>query len=127
MKRTLGAALILLAALVVFAPLSRADFYVGISVAQTTAELDEFSFDDDDAGAKIFAGKTFFKFFALEAGYYDLGDPSDSQFELEPRAVALQARGILPLGKRWELFAKAGYMGWDLGDAPGDDDGTDKQ
>jgi len=125
MKRTLGVALLLMAALVVFAPSSDAGAYLGAGVTQTTLKLGDFPFDEHDSGAKLFAGWSFFRFFALEAGYYDLGNPGNSQFDLEPRAVSLAARGILPLGKHWELSAKAGYMGWDLGSSPTDDNGVD--
>ena len=125
MKRILSVAVVLVAALVLFAPTSHAKIYVGGSITQTSLEVEESNFDEDDTGAKIFAGWTFFKFFGLEAGYYDMGNPENNLIKTDITAFALSARGILPIGKHFELFAKAGYMAWDIESNLGDDDGED--
>ncbi len=125
MKRILSVAVVLVAALVLFAPTSHAKIYVGASITQTSLEVQESNFDEDDTGAKIFAGWTFFKFFGLEAGYYDMGNPENNQIKADITAFALSARGILPIGKHFELFAKAGYMAWDLESNVGNDDDED--
>ena len=127
MKRILSVAVVLAAALVLFAPTSHAKIYVGGSITQTSLDVEDSSidFDEDDTGAKIFAGWTFFKFFGLEAGYYDMGNPENNQIKADITAFGLSARGILPIGKHFELFAKAGYMAWDLESNVGDDDDED--
>jgi len=116
MRRILGSAVVLVAVLMLFTPASRAEIYLGGSIVQTTVELDKtsFDFDEDDTGVKIFGGWTFFKFIGLEAGYYDMGSPENNQGKLDVRALGFSARGILPIGKKFELFAKAGYLAWDV-------------
>ncbi len=125
MKRTLGVAVVLVAALMLFTPTSDAGIYAGASVTQTALDVDDVDFDEDDTGLKVFGGWTFFKFLGLEAGYYDMGSPENNQIKADLTAFGLSARGILPIGEHLELFAKVGYMAWDLELNLGDSDDTD--
>ncbi len=113
MKRYLGVALLLLVGMMVSTSQAKADFYLGASYAQSYVSFDDISFDEDDSGFKGFVGFNFLKYFGIEGGYYDFGNPSDALTEVELSAWALQARGVLPLGDHFDLFAKVGYMLWD--------------
>lgn len=126
-------------ALLLIAPLAEAgDFYVGASFLDAGLEVDfEESvdeFDEDDSGFKIWGGYHFSKFFGIEGGYYDLGEPGDElpilgDLDLEVTSWNVAAKGRLPIGKRIELFAKAGAFLWDIEiggtSIDDDDDGTD--
>jgi hypothetical protein len=98
-----------------FLPSSAAAFYVGASLSQTSAEFETAltSIDADDSGWKAFAGISILKFLGVEASYRDFGNPEESQgassVEAEITGYDLSALGRLPLGKRFEVFAKAGY------------------
>lgn len=125
MKRTLGVAVVLVAALMLFAPTSDAGIYAGASVTQTALDIDDVDFDEDDTGLKVFGGWTFFKFFGLEASYYDMGSLDNESDSVDLTAFGLVARGIIPVGEHLELFAKTGYMAWDAEASFGDDDDFD--
>ncbi|TDI34869.1 MAG: porin family protein [Acidobacteria bacterium] len=126
MKGTLGVAVVLVAALMLFAPTSDAGIYAGASVTQTALDVDDVDFDEDDTGLKVFGGWTFFKFLGLEASYYDMGSLDNNSDSVDLTAFGLVARGILPVGEHLELFAKAGYMAWDSESSSfGDNDDTD--
>jgi OOP family OmpA-OmpF porin len=122
MQRMLGIAVVLVAALVMFTPAAEAGAYVGASFTDTAVDVKDIDFDESDSGFKIFGGWNFLKFLGLEGGYYDMGKPSNSSDELDVSAWALSARGILPLGKHFELFGKAGYMAWEIDGSLDDDD-----
>lgn len=92
-------------------------FYLGGHYAQHKVEL-ESDFADTDLKfgvAGVSAGYQLNQFLALEARYAegiedeDIVDGSDSaKFEID-RNMALMARGSIPLGERFSLFATAGY------------------
>lgn len=94
-------------------------FYVGASAGKTNLQVDDLggSFDSSATTYKVFAGFRFLKFFGIEGGYVDFGstDDSDAGVDLSVDATAWDAFavGILPLGKHFELFAKAGLFRWD--------------
>lgn len=125
-KRIIGFAFVTGLALVLCAPAAMAGGYVGGSITQTKLSIDENGFNEDDTGWKVYGGFNFFKFFGLEAGYLDLGEPKDNSTgdSADLTAWALSARGILPLGDHFELFGKVGYMAWeaDLSDGFTEDD-----
>jgi OOP family OmpA-OmpF porin len=113
---------LLLAALTLLAASSkaRADIYVGASVGQSQINDDESSFDFDgsDTATKLFGGFSFFKFLGLEASHMDLGNPDDSvggggEAEIKMSGWDAFVLGNLPLGKHFEIFAKAGLVYWD--------------
>ena len=114
--------------------------YVGASVGVTAIDicddLNALGFtncDDEDTGFKIFGGYKFNPYFAVEGGYADFGEISasfgGSTVTAESDAVFAAAVGILPVGKRFSLFGKAGLFFWDItasGPAgTASDDGTD--
>ena len=112
MRRVLPV-IVLLCGLTTSAP--QAAFYVGASYLSTDSEFETAveDFDTDDSAWKGYAGFTFFKFLAFEASYRDLGTHkgvvNSSSFNADLESYDASVRGILPLGKRISLFARAGY------------------
>lgn len=99
-------------------------------------------FKGTDLGFRTFAGLRFGRFFGLEAGYVDLGEPDDEielnipgksgpnpspllcddcRPETDVAVVLtddidgwdLYALGAFPLNDNWEVFAKLGVLFWD--------------
>jgi hypothetical protein len=125
--------------LCLFSPAAQAGIFFGASAGESSIEIEQvdLEFDDGDTSYKGFFGFRFFKFFGLELSYIDFGTPADrvlsEDIEIDLWAADGSAMGIVPLGKRFELFAKVGYVYWDgevtVADGGGvevtDDDGTD--
>jgi OOP family OmpA-OmpF porin len=118
-------------AVFLFAPAAQAEIIAGGSVGQANLEFDlddDFSFDEGDTGWKVYGGFRFFKFFGVGASYIDFGVPEDtlSDVEIAPNTIVdvdlevdvtawdVYAEGVLPLGSRFEVFAKVGYVIWDV-------------
>lgn len=127
MKRAVLAAMFAFAVLF-FSPAAQAEIIVGGSYGEANLEfdLDADMFDEGASGWKVFGGFRFFKFFGLEASYIDFGKPEDTfedvqigaqildvDVEMDVTAWDLYAVGVLPLGSRFELFGKVGYIIWD--------------
>lgn len=87
------------------------------SLTANGATLNSFSTDERDLGFKLFGGKQLNQYFALEAGYFDLGKYSfaattsgngnlrgDASF----RGVNLDLVGQLPLSQRLSLLGRIG-------------------
>lgn len=112
MKRFVPVVFLLMAAC---ATTASAGIYVGASALSTSAEFQDAaaSFDTNATAWKAFAGVTFFKFVGLEASYRDLGSHSgtsgSNSVKADLTAYDLSLRGVLPVGKNIQLFAKAGY------------------
>ncbi|HEU4624303.1 MAG TPA: outer membrane beta-barrel protein [Steroidobacteraceae bacterium] len=74
-------------------------------------------FDGNDTSFKAFAGWRFNKLLAVELDYIDLGKPGQdfvgTHVEARINGAAPYLKGTLPLGPL-ELYAKAGYMFYDL-------------
>lgn len=105
----------------------------GGAIGQTSSEM----------GYKLFGGYDFFRHFAVEAGYVDVGGasvettfPIQSSATTEAKGFAVEAVGLLPLGQRerFNVFAKYGFYLWDatvtasidgFGSMSASDDGTD--
>lgn len=112
-------------------------WYVGASLGQSRATIDEqrirgsltangatvssFDKDERDLGAKLFLGKQLNQYFALEAGYVDLGkfsmaattaDQGVLRGEARFRGVNADLVGLLPLTQRLSLLGRVGaqYM-----------------
>jgi OOP family OmpA-OmpF porin len=89
--------------------------YVGASYLNTNAEFrtSQESFDTGSGGWKVFGGYDLMQYLGVEVTYYDLGsfDASSNleSIDADIKVFDLAGRGILPLGKRFELFAKLGY------------------
>jgi OOP family OmpA-OmpF porin len=122
------------------------NFYVGGAVGQTSTDIDDpgidgIDVDDSDTGFKVFGGYSFMKHFAVEGGYVDVGEtsiettvPFQSEVSAEADGFTVGAVGILPIGQKFDLFAKAGFFMWDseatvsmqgFGTESASDDGSD--
>ena len=112
-----------------------ADVFVGASVGQTSLEASDSSIDfsANDTAFKVYGGWGR-KFFGFEGSYLDLGSPSDSSggvdVKIDTTAWDAFVRGILPIGKRFEIFGKAGLVYWSSdshvsGSGSESDSGTD--
>ena len=127
-------------ALILAASVAIADdtFYLGLGVGQGEANELDFSdfddgsalagsFDESDFGWQIFGGYRFSRHFALELGYFDLGeasfdaisDGSGSVFAPGPVTGSVEssgpgafAVGIAPIGEKLSVLLRAGYMAW---------------
>jgi OOP family OmpA-OmpF porin len=110
-------------------------WYMGAGVGQSRAKIDEerlarsltangaslnsFSKDERDLGFKLFAGKQLNQYFAVEAGYFDLGKFDFAattsgngvlRGETELRGVNVDLVGQLPLTQRLSLLGRAGLQ-----------------
>ena len=85
-------------------------FYIGAGVYQTDMSIDEF--DDDDYVPAGYLGyqilDTNILLLSAELGYYDLGDYSGTDYDIEASALSLAGVAYLPIGPFFELYAKAG-------------------
>ena len=117
-----------------FARAGDTDWYVGGSVGQSRAKIDNVRIIDGLAGAdiattaiedndrhfayKIFGGYEFNKYFALEAGYFDLGKfgfiantapASGLTGRTKLNGENIDAVGTLPFTDKFSAFARIGY------------------
>jgi opacity protein-like surface antigen len=125
MKRSLATAILI--ALGTTPALAETDsgFYAGAGVGRFNVEVDNVgdvadtvgSFDSDDTTFKAFAGWRFNPYFGVELDYLDLGNPEDTiddrRVNADINGFAPYLVGTLPLGPV-ELFAKAGYLFYDV-------------
>ena len=116
LRRLLPMALALLAG----TGMAQAGIFFGASYGQTSFSQDEsgFSLDDQANAFKAFGGFTFMKFVGVEASYVDFGDIQDevspgTDVKVDATGWDIFAKGILPIGKHFDLFAKAGVVVWD--------------
>ena len=94
--------------------------YLGASYLNTSAEFRTSleTFDSSSSGWKILGGYNLAKYFGVEVTYYDLGSFDESSdlesIDASIKVFDLAGRGILPLGERFELFARLGYSSVDV-------------
>ena len=120
-------------ALLASAPAFAADdsgFYIGAGFGETAVEVNDIydlglKFDDSGTTWKILGGYKFMKYFAAELEYIDVGDAEDSWREEDGPYFAeadatiglsgfnASAVGILPLGEKFSVFGKLGFIMWD--------------
>jgi len=113
-----AAAPALVLALAVSAPVRGAETqgYLGASIgnARVEAQIDLDKLDADATGYKIYGGYRVMTHFGLEAAWVDLGQQRDvstgANLSTEITGWTVEGVGIAPLGKRFELFGKAGLM-----------------
>jgi hypothetical protein len=97
--------------------------YLGAGIGQvTTRDFEDTDFNQDDSGFKLFGGWRA-KFFGIEGGYRDLGEPTElgevmDAFGIDGLSVKttgwdLYAMLIAPIGPL-EFFAKAGGVYWQV-------------
>jgi OOP family OmpA-OmpF porin len=104
-----------------------AGWYLGAGVGQASSDFDVdtivyFSgipFDDTgtDTAFKIFGGYQFGNNLGVELGYIDMGEISTIAPGPDTYTVALSgfdvfAVGILPIGNKFSLFGKLGFISW---------------
>lgn len=129
------ASLGLLALAGIASPLAAADsgWYTGANVGLSRAHIHDrqiidgllgdgyltpsYRDDEHDIGFKLFGGYQFGRYFALEGGYFNLGEfgfdattlPAGTlSGNIELHGVNLDAVGILPLGRRLSAFGRVG-------------------
>ena len=105
-----------------------AGFYVGAGLGQSSVKIDIVEGADFDASStafKLLGGYQFFKYMGVELEYIDAGDADDSwtfdsgTFTEQLKATIgfsgfnTSAVGILPIGEKFNLFAKLGFIYWD--------------
>jgi OOP family OmpA-OmpF porin len=108
-------------------------FYAGVGVGQSTVEVDDIDFDEDDTGFKVFGGYQFNQYFAVELAYIDGGSPDANilpglNFEAEVTQINASAVGTIPFN---DYFGAMGRLGFSSVDAEtratglGSDDDTE--
>jgi OOP family OmpA-OmpF porin len=100
--------------------------YLGAGVGQFSLKagnIDEAGpvdteFSEEDTSFKAFGGFRFGKFIAAELDYIDFGKPHENlggvDVEAKIHGFAPYLVGILPIGEAFDVYAKAGYMFYDL-------------
>lgn len=117
----------LVAALAMVGP-AAAQLYLGAHIGQAEYKegcLGTGECDDADTAWKILGGFQFNKFFAVELGYYDLGQASSGNSKVEAEAFELVAVGSFPLTDRFSVYGKIGGYQGKLEGAGFDEDSTD--
>ncbi|MES1196310.1 MAG: outer membrane beta-barrel protein [Steroidobacter sp.] len=89
--------------------------YLGGSVGQAdvsiTSSSNNIDFKDSDTAYKVFLGVRPLNWFAVEAGYADLGKPASAAYSATTNGISAFALGIWDRGPV-DLFAKAGAINW---------------
>ncbi|HKQ61058.1 MAG TPA: outer membrane beta-barrel protein [Candidatus Polarisedimenticolaceae bacterium] len=112
-----------LATLLVAAPALAVDvdrgLYLGASGGRTQVEADTagLDFGAGDHGWKAAVGCRLMKFLAVEVNWVDLGSAEDTvggaRTEFSADGWDVSVLGIVPLGQRFEVFARYGKIKWD--------------
>jgi OOP family OmpA-OmpF porin len=93
------------------------DERIARSLTANGASLESFTTDQRDLGYKVFVGKKFNRYFAVEAGYFDIGKfgfqattsgNGNLRGETSFRGVNLDLIGYLPLTPRLSALARVG-------------------
>ncbi len=115
---------LLLVASLVCAPDTHAgNFYVGAdlnrSYVDDNVDIDGTNvlLDGDASGVRLTVGYAFNEYFAAEVTHTDFGDLEQSALGLALSAEAdgqeLAVLGRMPLGDRFAIFGRLGYLSWD--------------
>jgi outer membrane protein with beta-barrel domain len=111
--------------------------YVGASAGQSNTSVDGApgaSFDGSGTAFKLQGGYRVMRYFGVEADYRDFGSQDDNvggqETEIDTTSLDLFAMGVVPVGRSFEVFAKAGWSNWNAdvtvqGVGSGSNDGTD--
>ncbi|MCZ6500772.1 MAG: outer membrane beta-barrel protein [Gammaproteobacteria bacterium] len=98
-------------------------WYIGGAIG--TANIDEmvsgFQFDSDSTSYRLYGGRQFNDYFALEAGYLDLGSFNEQVLvggnvvpvSADADGFTFAAVGSIPAGERFSLHATIGSFFWD--------------
>jgi OmpA-OmpF porin, OOP family len=99
-------------------------WYIGIGIGQSKAKGacdgvagPGVTCDDTDTGGKILGGYQLSRNFALELGYADLGQAKatfagSGSFTLGAKGFEFTGIGMLPIGERFSILARAGLFSW---------------
>jgi len=99
-------------------------FYVGAGIGDFG--IDVSGFNGSDTGFKVFGGYKFIDYLAAEVEYLDGGTVEDGGLELDVTGFNVSGVGILPVGEKFNLFAKLGMIFWDAkASGFGNDSGED--
>lgn len=107
-----------------------------LEIAGGPSEIDFFDFDDEDNLARLSIGYRFNDNIAVEASYIEYGDYYSefrqvqlvdfdvngdpvfglfpANFDYSPSAFGLGIVGGLPFGRHFEVYAKAGFLQWNI-------------
>lgn len=101
-------------------------WFVGAGAIESDLGFDPL--DDSATGWKVFGGYRFTRHFAAEIGYLDTGEAEES---VEGATLTLGAEGTttsiiatLPIGERFALHARAGFIDWQAELTATDSEGT---
>ena len=101
------------------AALAGGPFYAGAAIGNSSVKVDDpaGNFDGSDMGYKVYGGYRFMKFFGVEGSYVSFGEPDDevggTDVSIEATGWDAFAVGVFPIGKRFEVFGKLGFIFWD--------------
>jgi len=96
-----------------------------LGVPRYQDDINGVSGSGNGASGKVFGGYQFNPYFALEAGYADLGHVDNSTGRINGRAEYLDAVGMLPLGSsKFSLLGSVGATHVNLDTSAGDDGGN---
>jgi len=96
-------------------------FGAAIGSASIDESIDGFRFDADSTTYRLYGGYQFNEYFALEAGYLDLGS-FDEQIQLGGNVVPISAdadgftfaaRASIPIGEKFAVHGTVGSFFWD--------------
>ena len=97
--------------LLMMTPVAWAGAYVGASLGQSDATSGGAS--GDETSWKILGGYEFMKHLGVEGSYRNLGSLNETflttTIEVDVSSLDVFGVGILPIGEKFDLFAKAGF------------------
>jgi OmpA-OmpF porin, OOP family len=85
--------------------------YVGAGIGDFGIKVG--GFDASDTGFKVFGGYRFMNYFAAEVEYLDGGTAEDGGFDIDVSGWNVSGIGRLPIGEKFNVFAKLGMIFWD--------------
>ena len=93
---------------------AHAGFFAGAAIGYTKIDdnSNNLNFSSSATAYKAYGGFNIMKFFGVEGSYVNFGSPSDSGFKVDLTGWDIYGVGHLPLGKRFEIFGKYGWMFW---------------
>ncbi len=128
MKRSVLCVLVVLVAAAAPGSAAENGFFIGAGIGESTLDYRDYDsslerryVNGSTWGFKALGGYRLMKYFALEGGYIDFGDPEWIEANAQGYRLKLQAHvtgwnalavGILPVGGV-EFFAKAGVIAWE--------------
>ncbi len=133
MNKNLGLASVLMAAVLPVSVLAEtATIYITGQFGKTSYDIDSgVNVDDEDNGYTMGVGARMGPNVAIEGGFVDLGEVSDSTASIETSGAFAGLGLFVPLQPGFELTGRVGLIAWDadmkasVGPASSSEDGTD--